>query len=91
MMTTAHAVIASGILTLVMLLVASSLCAKAWTPPGMAIAFGNRESVAARPAPDDEVQGRELRAPARHEHASALLEQGRLPGGGNLGSADDDG
>jgi uncharacterized MAPEG superfamily protein len=46
MMTTSHAVIASGILTLLMLLVASAMCAKAWTPPGMAIAFGNRESVA---------------------------------------------
>jgi uncharacterized MAPEG superfamily protein len=45
-MTTSHAVIASGILTLVMLLAASAMCAKAWTPPGMAIAFGNRESVA---------------------------------------------
>ncbi len=46
MMTTAHAVIASGILTLLMLLVGSAFCAKAWTPPGMDIAFGNRESVA---------------------------------------------
>ncbi len=46
MMTTSHAVIASGILTLLMLLVASAYCAKAWTPPGMDIAFGNRESVA---------------------------------------------
>jgi uncharacterized MAPEG superfamily protein len=45
MMTTAHAVIASGILTLLMLLVGSALCAKAWTPPGMDIAFGNRENV----------------------------------------------
>jgi uncharacterized MAPEG superfamily protein len=45
MMTTAHAVIASGILTLLMLLVASAFCAKAWTPPGMGIAFGNRESL----------------------------------------------
>ena len=45
-MTTAHAVIASGILTLLMLLVGSAFCAKAWTPPGMDIAFCNRESVA---------------------------------------------
>ena len=36
-MTTSHAVIASGILTLVMLLAASAMCAKAWTPPGMAM------------------------------------------------------
>jgi uncharacterized MAPEG superfamily protein len=45
MMTTAHAVIASGILTLLMLLVASAYCAKPWMPGGVAIAFGNRESV----------------------------------------------
>lgn len=45
MMTTVHAVIASGILTFVMLLVGSALCAKAWTPPGMIIAFGNRENL----------------------------------------------
>src|SRR3979411_35086 len=45
MMTTAHAVIASGILTLLMLLVGSAFCAKAWTPPGAQIAFGNREDV----------------------------------------------
>jgi uncharacterized MAPEG superfamily protein len=47
MMTTVHAVIASGILTFVMLMVASAMCAKAWTPPGMMIAFGNRENVPA--------------------------------------------
>jgi uncharacterized MAPEG superfamily protein len=45
MMTTAHAVIASGILTLLMLLVASAYCAKPWMPGGIAIALGNRESV----------------------------------------------
>ncbi len=45
MMTTVHAVIASGILTFLMLLVASGLCAKAWTPPGRDIAFGNRETL----------------------------------------------
>ena len=45
MMTTVHAVIASGILTFLMLLVASGLCAKAWTPPGAQIAFGNRENL----------------------------------------------
>ena len=45
MMTTAHAVIASGILTLLMLLVASAYCAKPWMPGGAAIAFGNREGV----------------------------------------------
>ncbi len=45
MMTTVHAIIASGILTFLMLLVASGLCAKAWTPPGRDIAFGNRENL----------------------------------------------
>jgi uncharacterized MAPEG superfamily protein len=45
MMTTSHAVIASGILTFVMFMVASAMCAKPWMPGGVAIAFGNRESV----------------------------------------------
>ena len=43
MMTTAQALIGSGILTLLMLLVASAFCAKVWTPPGVQVAFGNRE------------------------------------------------
>lgn len=46
MMTTSHAVIASGILTLLMLLVASAFRSKAWLPGGIDTAFGNRESVA---------------------------------------------
>lgn len=58
MMTTGHAVIASGILTLLMLLVASTFCAKAWTPEGIVIAFGNRESV----PPAQDVAGRADRA-----------------------------
>src|SRR5262245_38885813 len=58
MMTTSHAVIASGILTLVMLLVASAYCSKAWTPSGMEIAFGNRASV----APTYAIAGRADRA-----------------------------
>jgi uncharacterized MAPEG superfamily protein len=45
MLTTVQAVVWSGILTFLMLLVASGLCAKAWTPPGMEIAFGNRENL----------------------------------------------
>jgi len=45
MMTTAHAVTASGILTLLMLLVGSAFCARAWTPSGAGIAFGNREEM----------------------------------------------
>ena len=58
MMTTAHAVIASGILTLLMLLVASAFCAKPWMPGGLDVAFGNRESV---PRPLD-MDGRADRA-----------------------------
>ena len=45
MMTTSHAVIASGILTFLMLMVASAMCAKPWEPGGIAIAFGNRENI----------------------------------------------
>jgi uncharacterized MAPEG superfamily protein len=45
MMTTVQALIWSGILTFVMVMVASAMCAKAWTPDGMAIAFGNRDLV----------------------------------------------
>ena len=36
---------ASAILTLAMVLVASLLRARAWTPEGMALAFGNRENL----------------------------------------------
>ena len=46
MMTTVQALVWSGILTFVMLLVASGICAKMWTPPGAQIAFGNRENLA---------------------------------------------
>jgi len=45
MMTTVQALIGSGILTLVMLLVASGFCAKVWEPGGAQVAFGNREGV----------------------------------------------
>ena len=45
MMTTVQTLVWSGILTFLMLLVASGICAKAWTPPGAQIAFGNREGV----------------------------------------------
>src|ERR1700742_1729996 len=45
MMTTVQAVVWSGILTFLMLLIASALCAKIWTPPGMVVAFGNRENL----------------------------------------------
>ena len=36
---------ASAILTLVMLLVASLMRARAWTPAGMVVAFGNRDKL----------------------------------------------
>lgn len=45
MMTTVQAVVWSGILTFFMLLIASALCARIWTPPGMVVAFGNRENL----------------------------------------------
>jgi uncharacterized MAPEG superfamily protein len=45
MMTTVTALVWSGILTFFMTLIASALCAKIWTPPGMVIAFGNREGL----------------------------------------------
>ena len=45
MMTTVQALIWSGILTFLMLVVQLTLCTKAWTPPGLMDAFGNRENV----------------------------------------------
>ena len=69
MMTTAHAVIASGILTLLMLLVGSAYCTKAWTPPGMQVAFGNRESV----APPYGIAGRADRAARNMLEGMVLL------------------
>jgi len=45
MMTTVQALVWSGILTLVMLLVASGFCAKVWEPGGAQVAFGNREGM----------------------------------------------
>lgn len=45
MLTTVQALVWSGILTFLMLMVASGLCARIWTPPGQAIAFGNRENL----------------------------------------------
>jgi uncharacterized MAPEG superfamily protein len=46
MMTTVHALMWSGVLTLLMLLVASGFCAKLWEPGGPMVAFGNREGMA---------------------------------------------
>ena len=45
MMTTVQALVWSGILTLVVALVASALCAKVWEPGGVMVAFGNREGL----------------------------------------------
>jgi len=45
MLTTVQALVFSGILTFLMLLVASGVCAKAWTPHGREVAFGNRENL----------------------------------------------
>ena len=45
MMTTVQALVWSGILTLVIALVASALCARVWEPGGVMIAFGNREGL----------------------------------------------
>ena len=47
MLTTVQALVYSGILTFIMLLVASGICAKMWTPPGAQVAFGNREGLSA--------------------------------------------
>ena len=46
MMTTVQALVWSGILTLLMVLVASACCAKVWEPGGAMAAFGNREGMA---------------------------------------------
>ena len=45
MMTTVQALVWSGILTLLMLVVQLALCTKAWTPSGLQDAFGNREGL----------------------------------------------
>lgn len=46
MMTTVQALVWSGILTLMMLLVASAFCTRVWEPGGALVAFGNREGLA---------------------------------------------
>ena len=48
MMTTVQALVWSGILTFLMFVVQLTLCTKAWAPPGLLDAFGNRENL---PAP----------------------------------------
>ena len=58
MMTTVQALVWCGILTFLMLLVASAFCAKVWAPGGVMVAFGNREGV----APPLDMAGRSDRA-----------------------------
>ena len=57
-MTTVQALVWSGILTLLMVLVASAFSAKVWEPGGVMVAFGNREGI----APPTAVAGRADRA-----------------------------
>lgn len=69
MMTTVQVLVWSGILTFLMLLVASAMCAKAWTVPGMEVAFGNRENL---PTPLG-MAGRADRAARNMVHAMVML------------------
>lgn len=66
MMTTVQALVWSGILTFLMLLVASAFCAKVWEPGGPMIAFGNREGM----APPVGMAGRADRSPSAASAAS---------------------
>ena len=49
MLTTVQALIGSGILTFVMLLAASGLCAQIWTPPGAQICPAEQSAETAQP------------------------------------------
>ena len=69
MMTTVQALVWSGILTFVMLLVASAFCAKVWAPGGAMVAFGNREGV----APPLDMAGRADRAAKNQLEAMAMF------------------
>ena len=69
MMTTVQALVWSGILTLVIALVASALCARVWEPGGVMIAFGNREGV----APPLGLAGRADRAAKNQLEAMAMF------------------
>jgi uncharacterized MAPEG superfamily protein len=69
MMTTVQALVWSGILTLVVALVASALCAKVWAPGGAMIAFGNREGL----APPVGMAGRADRAAKNQLEAMAMF------------------
>jgi uncharacterized MAPEG superfamily protein len=69
MMTTVQALIWSGILTLLMVLIASALCAKVWEPGGVMVPFGNREGV----APPMGMAGRADRAAKNQLEAMAMF------------------
>ena len=69
MMTTVQALIWSGILTLVIALVASALCARVWEPGGAMIAFGNREGL----TPPTGMAGRAERASKNQLEAMAMF------------------
>ena len=69
MMTTVQALIWSGILTLVVALAASALCAKVWEPGGPMVAFGNREGL----APPVGMAGRADRASKNQIEAMAMF------------------
>ena len=69
MMTTIQALVWSGLLTLVMLLVASGFCAKVWEPGGAQVAFGNREGM----PPALGIAGRAERAAKNQMEAMVLF------------------
>ena len=69
MMTTVQALVFSGLLTLMMVLVASAFCARVWAPGGAMIAFGNRENV---PRPEG-MAGRADRAAKNQLEAMAMF------------------
>lgn len=68
-MTTVQALVYSGILTLVIVLVASAFSAKVWEPGGVMVAFGNREGM----APPVGMAGRADRAAKNQIEAMAMF------------------
>ena len=69
MMTTVQALVWSGILTFLMLVLALLFRTRAWAPEGMMIAFGNREDVVATAG----VSGRADRAANNQIEAMAMF------------------
>ena len=69
MMTTVQALVWSGILTFLMLVLGLLFRTRAWGPEGMMTAFGNRESVVAPPG----VGGRADRAANNQIEAMAMF------------------